>query len=109
MFTVPAATLSDGHTVKKNFKADQICRKDRTMQIRNMIGTMSSRKTPQISSSATSFATSGNILVASVLFSFPFFDSCRPVDDEDVIAEYPSFVHPNIWYVLGAALVTCTP
>jgi hypothetical protein len=40
MSTVLAATPSDGHMVKKNFKVDPICQRDLTTRTRSMTGTV---------------------------------------------------------------------
>ena len=97
MFIVLAATLSDGHMVKKNFKVDQIYQRGLTMRTRSMTGTTFYLCLHLLLAICGDFS-----FVPSIENISQCLDPYRPVDDEEVIAEYPSFVHPNIWYVPGS-------
>lgn len=97
MFIVEAVIHSDGRMGKKSSKVGQICRKDHTMPIHNTIGQSSLSRScmhPVLYFKAISFI---NNLILNNLQILNFFDPLRPINDEAIIAEYPSFVHPNIW------------
>lgn len=79
------AFLSVGRTERKSCKVALTYRRAHSMQTLSMIGARQSIESERRSSSFTQ----------NLKNCFTF--SCRPVDDEDIIGSYPTFVHPNIW------------
>ena len=85
MSIAQVAILSVGHTERKSCKVALTYRRVLTMQTPSMIGARQSIELARKSCSLTQ-----NLKYCPIFLR-------RPVDDEEVIGNYPTFVHPNIW------------